>query len=278
MNGLRIDAMTSDYLNVSSNVYLFADYEAPAMVKQNGYYYLLASHLSGWAANDNEYVYAKNLSGPWSSWATFATVGSDTYTSQTNFILPVSDSLTVYLGDRWVSTNLVASTYVWLPLTISGTSVTMADYTHWVPNVASGGAWTSGPSETDYQGEAGTLAGGAKVVACSGCSGAEAAGYLGGTSSPPGSVTLAGLTSGATTKTTLRINYENGDGTPRYANVSCNGVEQEIAFLPTASGQGTPGISVVTCGLTAGSANTVVVTQSDGTWAPDVDEVVVPLS
>ena len=46
-NGLRIDKLSSDYLTVASGVALFADYEAPAMVKISGRYYLLASHLSG---------------------------------------------------------------------------------------------------------------------------------------------------------------------------------------------------------------------------------------
>lgn len=30
-----------------------------------------------------------------------------------------------YMGDRWVSTDLAASTYIWLPLTISGTTATL---------------------------------------------------------------------------------------------------------------------------------------------------------
>lgn len=276
VNGLRIEALTSDYLNVTSNVYLFADYEAPAMVKKNGYYFLFASHLSGWDPNDNAYVYAKNLSGPWSSWATFATAGSNTYTSQTNFILPVSDSLTMYLGDRWVSSNLMASTYVWLPLTFSGTTVTMANYVNWIPNVASGGAWTAGPTENDPEGEAATLSGGASVVTCSGCSGGQAAGYIGG--SAGGKVTFSGVPSSATTTTTIRIKYENGDSAQRYANVTCGGVAHNVAFLPTASGQGAPGSSVVNCALTSGSANTVVITQTNGAYGPDVDRIMVPVS
>lgn len=273
---MRIDALTSDYLNVSSNVYLFADYEAPALVKNNGYYFLFASHLSGWAANDNQYVYATSLAGPWSAWADFATAGSDTYTSQTNFILPVSDSLTMYLGDRWVSTDLLASTYVWLPLTFSGTTVTMANYVNWIPNVASGGAWTVGPTENDPEGEAATLADGAIVVTCSGCSGGEAAGYIGGPTD--GTVTFSNVPSNAATTTTIRVKYENGDGTPRLGNVTCGGVEHNIAFLPTASGNGTPGSSVVHCAMASGSANTVVIGQSDGSYGPDVDRIMVPVS
>lgn len=276
VNGLRINALTSDYLNVTSNVHLFADYEAPAMVKKNGYYYLFASHLSGWDPNDNQYVYATNLSGPWSSWATFATSGSNTYSSQTNYILPVSSSLTVYLGDRWLSSNLMASTYVWLPLTFSGTSVSMANYVNWIPNVAGGGAWTAGPTENDPEGEAAALSGGAQVVSCSACSGGQAAGYIGGSSG--GKVTFSGVPSSATTTTTIRVKYENGDSTQRFAKVTCGGVEHSVAFLPTASGQGAPGSSVVNCALTSGSANTVVITQTGGTYGPDVDRIMVPVS
>ncbi|CAN8105792.1 unnamed protein product [Discula destructiva] len=276
-NGLRIDALTADYLNVSSSVYLFSDYEAPAMVKKNGYYFLFASHLSGWAPNDNQYTYATSLAGPWSAWTTFATAGSNTYTSQTNYILPVSDSLTMYLGDRWVSSNLMASTYVWLPLTFSGTSVTMGNYVNWIPNVAASSAWTAGPTENDPEGETATLAGGAKVVACTGCSGAEAAGYIGGGSQ--GTVTFSKVPSSATTtKTTIRIKYENGDSAQRLANVTCGGAEYNVAFLPTASGNGTPGSSVVHCAMTSGTANTVVIGQSDGAYGPDVDRIMVPVS
>jgi len=52
---------------VAGTVALFADYEAPAMVKIGTTYYLLASHLSGWSANDNVYASATSLSGTWSS-------------------------------------------------------------------------------------------------------------------------------------------------------------------------------------------------------------------
>src|SRR5581483_5180654 len=66
-NGLRIDRLSADYLSVASSVALFADYEAPAMVKIGGTYYLLGSHLTGWSTNDNVYATATSLSGPWSS-------------------------------------------------------------------------------------------------------------------------------------------------------------------------------------------------------------------
>ena len=50
-NGLRIDKLSSDYLgrSASASVAVLPDYEAPAMVKVGGTYYLFASHLTGWA-------------------------------------------------------------------------------------------------------------------------------------------------------------------------------------------------------------------------------------
>ncbi len=71
-NGLRIDKLSSNYLSVASAVAVLPDYEAPAMVKIDGTYYLFASHLTGWAANDDVYATATSLSGPWSSFKTFA--------------------------------------------------------------------------------------------------------------------------------------------------------------------------------------------------------------
>jgi len=51
---LRIYALTDDYLNISHSVHLFdADLEAPALLKMGEYYFMFASHLSGWSPNDN---------------------------------------------------------------------------------------------------------------------------------------------------------------------------------------------------------------------------------
>jgi hypothetical protein len=47
-NGLRIDKLTDDYLNVTEETHLFTqDMEAPAMVKIDGRYFMFASHLTG---------------------------------------------------------------------------------------------------------------------------------------------------------------------------------------------------------------------------------------
>lgn len=85
---------------------------------------------------------ATALSGTWSSLADFAPSGTNTYASQTNYVLPVSGTggtTYIYMGDRWVSTNLATSTYVWLPLTISGTTASAPMwYNRWLINTTAG--------------------------------------------------------------------------------------------------------------------------------------------
>lgn len=137
-NGLRIDLLADDYLSVKQSTYLWKEsIESPAIVKKNGVYFMFGSKLTGWDPNDNVYSTATSLAGPWSAWKTFADSGSNTYASQTTFILPVGDNA-VYLGDRWVSSNLMRSTYIWLPLQLSGTTATMKNAVNWVIDPNSG--------------------------------------------------------------------------------------------------------------------------------------------
>jgi hypothetical protein len=275
-NGLRIDALSDDYLSVTRNVYLWSQsIESPAIWKTNGYYFMFGSHLTGWNPNDNSYSYATSLSGPWSSWATFADVGSNTYASQTSYILPLNSNTAIYMGDRWHSENLMRSTYIWLPLELSGTTVRMANRVNWVPNIAAG-SWSAGPSESSFEGEGASLSGGARSISCSGCSGTSAAGYIGGPDR--GTITRSGVSSSAGGRTTLRIKHLNGNTSQRFATVTVNGVSQQVAFLPTDNGQA-PGSSSVHVNLNAGSSNTIVVAApSDGSYGPDVDRVFIPAS
>jgi hypothetical protein len=47
-NGLRIDRLTDDYTNVTSNTYLWSEHiEAPAMYKKDGVYFMFGSQLTG---------------------------------------------------------------------------------------------------------------------------------------------------------------------------------------------------------------------------------------
>ncbi|KAG8910082.1 hypothetical protein FRC01_006553 [Tulasnella sp. 417] len=119
-NGLRIDKLTSDYLDVASATYNFgksADWESPAMVKVNGVYFMFGSHLTGWDTNDNIYSTATNLAGPWSSWKNgdssqrFADVTVNGQTQRIAF-LPTTDGNTPGSSTLHVNLNSGSSNTV----------------------------------------------------------------------------------------------------------------------------------------------------------------------
>lgn len=148
VNGLRVDRLSADYLSVDAAVAVLPDYEAPAMVKDGGRYYLLGSRLTGWGTNDNVYSTATSLGGPWAAFRPFAPAGTNTYNSQTANIIPVSGSAGtsyVYAGDRWTTGDLGASPAVWLPMTIAGATVTVGWQNSWSLDPASG-TWSAGSS------------------------------------------------------------------------------------------------------------------------------------
>jgi len=152
VNGLRIDRLSADYLSVTSAVAVFADYEAPAMFKLNGRYYLLGSHLTGWNTNDNQYITATSLTGSWSSWTDFAAPGTNTYNSQTTFVLPIVGSqgtTFMYMGDRWTPSSLGTSPYIWLPLQVSGANIATTWHNSWTIDTSTG-LWQDAGS-TNYR-------------------------------------------------------------------------------------------------------------------------------
>jgi hypothetical protein len=138
---LQIYRLSADFLSVSALVKTLNQYEAPAMAKIGSTYYLFGSHLTGWSTNDNQYATATSITGTWSSFRSFAPSGTNTCNSQTTAILPVSGSSGtsyMFLGDRWNSGNLADSRYVWEPLTISGTTVSMTCRSSWTIDTATG--------------------------------------------------------------------------------------------------------------------------------------------
>ena len=90
-------------------------------------------------------------------------------------------------------------------------------------------------------------------------------------------LTLRGIASQASTRSTIRIHYANGDGAQRFARVVVNGgAPQTLAFLPSANGN-TPATSVLHAQLNQGSANTIEIRgMGDGSYGPDVDRLMVP--
>ena len=138
---LQVYQLSDDYLTVATLVTSLPQYESPAVVKIDGTFFVFGSHLTGWSTNDNQYSTATSMAGPWSAWKSFAPSGTNTCNSQTTFILPVVGNTAtayVFLGDRWNSNNLTDSRYVWQPLTIKGTTVSMTCPTSWTLDTSAG--------------------------------------------------------------------------------------------------------------------------------------------
>ncbi|WP_055427635.1 bacterial Ig-like domain-containing protein [Bifidobacterium aesculapii] len=101
--------------------------EAPALVKDQGTYYLIMSTQSGWYPNQARYYTTSNIEDP-NGWSEQHLIGNNTtYYSQPTSIMTVTangKNSYIYLGDRWVPSELGKSTYVWLPLTIDAAKKT----------------------------------------------------------------------------------------------------------------------------------------------------------
>jgi hypothetical protein len=143
-NGIIVYKMASDYLSpvsIVDGVSTWGDREAPAMFKIGSTYYLICSHETGWASNDDQYSTAPAIGGPWTALANIATAGTNTWDSQSTFVLPVTGSggtTYIYMGDRWISGAINNSSYIWLPLTVSGTTLSLPWVNNWTLNVGAG--------------------------------------------------------------------------------------------------------------------------------------------
>ncbi len=106
--------------------------ESPAMFKSNGVYFWLSSNLTSWERNDNYYLTATSLEGPWTRKGFFAPEGTLTWNSQCSFVFPVSngqDTIFMYMGDRWSYPKQgSAATYVWQPISVDGPNMSIPDY------------------------------------------------------------------------------------------------------------------------------------------------------
>lgn len=102
--------------------------EGHAIIKTGGYYFWLMSWCTGWDFNDNRYFYSRTLAGPWTSGGNIAVTNTHTYESQVGFAVPVVGKETttfLYMGDRWSVNNFAMSRIVLLPITVSGTKLSV---------------------------------------------------------------------------------------------------------------------------------------------------------
>ena len=137
-------SLSSDYRTVTGTAAsgIFSNAEAPAMFKIGSTYFLLSSSQTWWHSNDNFYATATSVAGPWTYRGLFAPSGNNTFNSQTTFVLPVTGTTGttfVYMGDRWCDKCQLSSTFVWQPLSVSGTTMSIGNFhPQWSINVSTG--------------------------------------------------------------------------------------------------------------------------------------------
>jgi len=141
-NGLYIYELAEDKLDVKRQVVFFPEtFEAGALARYKGRYYLVASDKTLWKPNPNQYATADKLEGPWSEFKNIAPPEVNTYGSQSSMLLQINGVQTsqlLFMGDKWNSTNLYASTYNWMPLQVHGSDVALPPPTPWRIDVKTG--------------------------------------------------------------------------------------------------------------------------------------------
>jgi hypothetical protein len=136
--------------------------ESPTVFKAGGTYYWIASYKTGWRANNNFYSTAPAITGPWTYQGFVAPVTDPTndvsdqrtWLSQSTWVEPVvggKGTVYVYWGDHWDGNldttapgkhNSLA-TYVFQPLVLTGTKISMPTYlSSWKLDVGAG-TWTN---------------------------------------------------------------------------------------------------------------------------------------
>ena len=92
--------------------------EAPAMFKANNQYYMITSGCTGWSPNPAQYAISNSVLAEWKTIGNPCTDdgASTTYNTQSTCVYKVDDGEYIYMGDRWYSSTLRDSRYVWLPI------------------------------------------------------------------------------------------------------------------------------------------------------------------
>ena len=135
--GFHIAKLSEDFMDVEKSVaFIEAPIEGGAIVRHEGLYYCLGSHLTGWWPNANKYCVAEKLEGPWSELKDIAPPESLTYGSQSTYLLKVTGSektTVIYMGDVWRPYELGDSRYLWYPLEIGGGNMALKPAKGWMP-------------------------------------------------------------------------------------------------------------------------------------------------
>jgi hypothetical protein len=122
-----ISLLTDDYLQPARKFtrnFINESREAPAVFKYKGKYFMISSGCTGWDPNTARYAVADSMLGKWTLLGN-PCKGKDadsTFFAQSTFVLPIAGRPDVFMAmfDRWEKTDLIHSTYIWLPLRFEG--------------------------------------------------------------------------------------------------------------------------------------------------------------
>lgn len=140
-HGFFIAKLNRDGLDVTQTAFIQAPLEGGAIVHYNGLYYVVGSHMTGWAPNPNVYATAKSIAGPWSGFEDIAPPETNTYTSQSSMLIKIAGSETttvLYTGDRWEPKMLWDSRYIWMPLQFPEGRMVLPEPHPWAIDVRTG--------------------------------------------------------------------------------------------------------------------------------------------
>ncbi|MGD0036710.1 MAG: family 43 glycosylhydrolase, partial [Bacteroidota bacterium] len=135
---MYISLLTSDYLHQSGTYarnLINESREAPAMFKYDNTYFLVTSGTSGWAPNAAKYATASSPLGQWvlNGNPCVGTNANTTFGGQSTYVLPVQGKAGdfIFMADKWNSSNLPSSTYIWLPFQVKNNQVTIQWFDTW---------------------------------------------------------------------------------------------------------------------------------------------------
>ena len=134
----HVSELTPDYLDTTGHytrILAHKALEGAAIFKANGHYFYIGSHTTGWAPNPAFAAVADHITGPWKELGNPCRgPGAElTFGGQSTYVLPVAGNpgAFIFIADQWRPKNAIDGRYVWLPLTISGDTFTIAWHDSW---------------------------------------------------------------------------------------------------------------------------------------------------
>ncbi len=136
-----IGLLSNDYLHHTGTFtrnFINQSREAPAVFKHKDKYYMISSGCTGWDPNTALYAVADSMLGKWTLMSN-PCKGKDadsTFYAQSTFVLPISGQPGRFIAmfDRWKKTDLINSTYIWLPVTFDGKNPVIQWKNRWDTN------------------------------------------------------------------------------------------------------------------------------------------------